>query len=172
MRKRAGIGIRERGSVIFVLTIWAGLSLACKSETAPKASEPFPQSGEVPGWARTGETRTFQADRLWEYIDGDAERYIQAGVVQTLTADYRFQDKTDAVADVHIMKTWEGPKKLLEPAWSAGSQRVPIGEDARLFETTLVFRKGRYLVQLVAYEEGPHLGQALVELGKAIEKRL
>jgi hypothetical protein len=172
MRKRTGIGNRESVFGIVALTIWLGLSMACKSETAPKTSEPFPQTGEVTGWARSGETRTFQADNLWEYINGDAERYIQAGVERTLTADYRFQDKTDAVVDIHILKSRDGPLKLMEAEWSSDSQTASVGEEARLYATSLVFRKGRYLVRVIAYEESPELGKALVELGQAIERRL
>jgi hypothetical protein len=126
----------------------------------------------VPGWSKAGETRTFQAGNLWEYIDGDAERYLQAGVEKTLTADYRFREKIEAVADVHLMKTTEGARKIFESEASAESQRTVLGDDARLSKGTLTFRKGSYFVRLVAYQEDPEVGKALLDLGRAIEKRL
>jgi hypothetical protein len=168
--KEPGFGIRGWG---FGLAMLALMNLAaCSPKPAPKAPTLFPTSNEVTGWAKVGETRTFPAENLWEYIDGDADRYVQAGVEKTLTSDYRFQDKTDAVADIHIMKDPEGPKKLLASEWSAEGQPSPVGEDGRLFPTSLVFIKGRYLVRLVAYEQTPEISQALVELGRAIESRL
>ena len=97
---------------------------------------------------------------------------MEAGVVTTLTTDYRFQDKIDAVADVHIMRSAEGPKKLLQSEWSAEAQPSPVGDEGRLFPTSLVFIKGRYLVRLIAYEQSPEISQALVELGRAIEGKL
>ena len=33
----------------------------------------------------------FAAKDLWQYIDGDAEQYIQAGVVSTSTSDYNYK---------------------------------------------------------------------------------
>ena len=68
---------------------------------AGQAATPFPRTGEAPGWARRGETRVFPAADLWQYIDGAADRYLQAGVERVLTADYRYRDRFDAVVDVY-----------------------------------------------------------------------
>jgi hypothetical protein len=36
----------------------------------------------------------------------------------------------------------------------------------------LTFRKGPYFVRLTAYQEDPEVGKALLELGRAVEKKL
>jgi len=71
----------------FTTAILMVILAACSPKTPPHAEEPFPESGEVRDWAKSSTTRTFPADNLWEYVDGDAERYIQAEVVRTLTTD-------------------------------------------------------------------------------------
>jgi len=147
------------------------LAPACGPKPVSTPAAFFPESNAVPGWSK-GETRTFEADKLWEYIDGDAERYIQAGVVRTLATDYRYQNKVDAAADIYIMKAPEGARKVFDSESPVGSQRLQLGDDAKLYPASLTFRKGPYLVRLVAYKEAPEVGQALVELGKAIERRL
>jgi len=151
-----------------------GLTLfpACNSKTASKAGEPFPASGEVAGWTKSGEIRVFPAANLWEYIDGDAERYLQAGVEKTLAADYRYQNKIEAVADIYVMKTPGGARKIFESESGDGSQRIPLGDDARLFPSTLSFSKGRYFVRLTAYQEAQENAKALTDLARAIEKKL
>ncbi len=169
---KVAFGTRHSGLAMIATLTLVGLISACQSKPPSTTAELFPQTGEVVGWSKAHESRTFPAANLWEYMDGDAERYIQAGVEKTLTCDYRYREKTDAVADIHVMKTAEGPKKLVESEWSADAQRVSLGEDARLYPTSLVFRKGRYLVRVIAYEESPEVSQALVQLGQAIEKRL
>ena len=63
----------------------------------------------------------------WEYIDGDAERYLQAGVVKTLTSDYKFKGQIDAVADIYFMKSAEGAKKVFEAEPSEGSKPASVG---------------------------------------------
>jgi len=39
------------------------------------------ESGEAAGWSRTAATRSFEAADLWQYIDGDAEKYLKAFLV-------------------------------------------------------------------------------------------
>jgi len=75
-------------AVIFVGVMLAGVGISgCKKAK----SDPFPVSGVVAGWEKTSDTRTFAAKDLYQYIDGDAEQYIAAGVVTTSTSDYKFQ---------------------------------------------------------------------------------
>ncbi len=162
--------VKIRVALLTALTLAA---VSCKSETQPTVPALFPETQQVPGWTKTGETRTFAADRLWEYIDGDAERYVQAGVETTLTADYRYADKFDAVADVHMMQTPEGAKKIFDSDSSEGSEAIQLGDTGRLWQGSLAFTKGRYYVRLAAYEqEDPEVGKALTELARGIEKRL
>jgi hypothetical protein len=172
-KKRTG-----RRSFLYVAPLRAEqVSQALESAALPvrfqltKSATFFPEGNEVPGWSK-GETRTFEAERLWEYIDGDADRYIQAGVVRTLTTDYRYQNKIEAAADVYVMKAPEGARKIFDSESSVGSQPLQLGDSARVFPASLTFRKGPYFVRLVAYQEAPDIGKALTELARAIEQKL
>ena len=132
----------------------------------------FPETGVVAGWSKTGETRTFEAQNLWQYIDGDADRYVQAGVEKTQTQDYRYQGKTDAVADIYVMRGPDGARKILESESAVGSQPLQLGDSGRSYGASLTFCRGRYFVRLVAYQETPQVAEALVELGSGIDARL
>ena len=68
------------------------MGIGCKK----KSANAFPASGAVAGWEKTGNTRTFAAADLWQYIDGGAEQYVNAGVVNVLTSDYKFQGNLEA----------------------------------------------------------------------------
>jgi len=129
----------------------------------------FPSSNEAAGWVKSSDVRTFEAADLWKYIDGEAERYLKAGVQRVSTADYRFQNKIDAVVDIYAMGNVEGARKILESESAAGSQSLSLGDAGRIYGASLTFRRGRYFARLVAYEE---TRQALVELGRGIDARL
>ena len=172
MRRKTGHATRDSRLAVLAVILAALLFPSCSSKSVPRNQDPFPRTGEVAGWMKSSETRTFPASDLWKYIDGDAERYIQAGVATTRTSDFRFQNKIDAVADIHLMNSPDGPKKMLEAEWSSEGQRLDLGEDARLYATSLVFRKDRYLVRIIAYQDAPEVGPALLALGQAIEKKL
>jgi ferredoxin len=132
----------------------------------------FPETGEAPGWTKSGDPRVFEAADLWKYIDGDAERYLKAGIRRTLTADYRYRDRIDAVADIHIMNTPSAAAAIFESEPVAGSRPAPVGEAARNYGQSLVFRKGPFFVRLVAYQDESETAEALRGLAQAIERRL
>ena len=139
---------------------------------AVKLKSWFPESGDVPGWTKVGETRSFEAVDLWKYVDGDAERYLRAGVRRTLTANYRYGDTVEAVADIHLMQGPRGAASIFESEPSTGSRPVALGDAGRSFGQSLTFHRGPFFVRLVAYQDVPQTEQALLSLAQAIEVRL
>ena len=134
----------------------------------------FPNTNEVAGWSR-GEVRTFDANGLWQYIDGDAERYVKAGTKGASTADYKFQSgavKLDAVADVYTMNSPAAAKKIYTGENASGSQKLLLGDAAKGSATSITFIKGPYIVRLVAYKKSPQTQPALLALAKGILKHL
>jgi hypothetical protein len=140
----------------------------CKSNRV----DPFPASGAVAGWAKSSDTRTFAAKDLWQYIDGDAEQYIAAGVVSTKTSDYKYQDQLEAVVDVYTMGDSEGARKILETGQTKDAKVVQLGDAAVDYDQSVTFRKGRYLVRIVAYQTVPDGPQALLALAHGVEAKL
>ena len=132
----------------------------------------FPESGDAPGWTKVGETRLFEAADLWKYVDGDAERYLRAGVRRTLTANYRYADTVEAVADIHLMDTPQGAASIFEFEPSGGSRPVAVGDAGRSYGQSLTFHRGAFFIRLVAYQDTPQTEVALVGLGQGIERRL
>jgi uncharacterized protein DUF6599 len=161
--------IRSALIIALCFVFFAGASCNRGSATNRTA---FPAPNEVEGWAKTGDIRTFDAADLWKYIDGEAERYLKAGTQRVSTADYRFQNKVDAVVDIYTMENLEGAAKIFESEPAGGAKPVPLGDSARLYGQSLIFRKGPNLVRIVAYEESAETPQAIVQLGRSIERRL
>jgi len=157
--------------LLIALCLAFSSGVACHGKPATNAT-PFPASNEVAGWTKTGDTRTFEASDLWKYIDGEAERYLKAGVQRLSTADYSFQNKTDAVVDIYTMDSPEGAAKILESEPAGDAKTLPLGDAARLYGQSLVFRKGPELVRIVAYEASTETAQEVLQLGQGIAVRL
>jgi hypothetical protein len=141
-------------------------------ERTPKLASWLPESGDAPGWMKVGETRMFEAADLWKYVDGDAERYLRAGVRRTLTANYRYRDTVEAVADIYLMDAPQGAAMVFESEPSAGSRPVALGDAGRSYGQSLTFHRGPFFVRLTAYQDTPQTEAALVNLAQAIERRL
>lgn len=162
---------KVRGVLLVMVGVAVLLNVSCKRQPRTEPSF-FPASNEVAGWATTGDTRTFEAADLWKYIDGDAERYLKAGVQRVSTADYIFQNKANATVDIYTMGNADGAAKIFNSEPSVNVKPIQLGDDARLSSQSLVFRKGAYLVRIVAFEESAETQQALLQLGRGIESRL
>jgi len=167
--------VRDRPA-IYVTSVGESRSkinqILLRREKTKTAANPFPDSGEVRDWTKSEATRTFAADSLWEYVNGDAEKYLQAGVVRTLTSPYKFRNRIDAVADVYYMKAPEGARRIFEFESAAGSRDAGVGDASRLYGSSLTFRKGACFVRLTAYEQAPEVAAGLTELARAIERKL
>jgi len=139
---------------------------------AAKSASWLPESGDAPGWTKAGDVREFAADDLWKYVDGDADRYLRAGLRRTQTANYRYRDAVEAVADVHQMGSPAGAASLFESEPSAGSRPIALGDSGRSYGPSATFCRGEFFIRLVAYQNAPPTEAALLALGRAIDSRL
>ncbi|MBZ5658691.1 MAG: hypothetical protein LAO56_25910 [Acidobacteriia bacterium] len=157
--------------LLVMLSVALPMGTNCKRQPATEGSL-FPASNQVAGWEKVGDTRTFAAADLWKHIDGDAERYLKAGVQSVSTTDYKFQNRVDAVVDVYTMGNAPGAEKIFSAEPAVGGKPIQLGDSARLHSQSLVFCKGAFLVRIVAYEDSVETPQALLQLGRGIERRL
>jgi hypothetical protein len=148
--------------------VLAGAGTGCKK----KLSDPFPASGAVAGWEKTSDTRVFAAKDLWQYIDGDADQYIAAGVVSTSTSDYKYLGQLEATVDVHTMNDAAGARKILEAGQTKDAKTVQLGDAGVAYAQSVIYRKGPYLIRIVAYESTPDTPQALLALAHGVEAKL
>jgi hypothetical protein len=155
-------------AVAALVIVAAVASTGCKK----KVSNPFPASGAIAGWEKTSETRTFAASKLSDYIDGDAEQYISAGVVTTSTSDYKFQGQLEATVDVHTMKDAGGAQKILETGVTSDAKKIAVGDECVQYAQSIAFRKGNSLVRIVAYQSTPDTPQNLLALAHGVEAKL
>ena len=144
--------------------------VACRHPAA--STNLFVDSGAVRGWTRSPEIRTFSPDQLADYIDGDAEKYLKAGVKTTSTADYKYNDQIQVVVDLYTMSSPAAAKSIFDSEPAMDAQAPTLGAAARLYSQSLVFYKGPYLLRMVAYQESPQLPTALLDLGRAFESKL
>lgn len=137
-----------------------------------KVVDPFPATGAVAGWEKVDDTRVFEANDLWRYIDGDSEQYLKAGVVSTSTSDYKYRGQLEAVVDVYTMGDSAGARTMFESGDTSQGKKVRVGDAGIAYEQSVIFRKGPYLVRIVAYEDEPDAQQALIALAHGVEARL
>jgi hypothetical protein len=171
-RNSARLRLSALSVALFFVAIPFLASCGHKTSAVTSTASLFPDSNAVPNWTRSPDVRTYPPAQLSEYIDGDAEKYLRASVQSTSTADYKFQNKFEATADIYSFTESTGAKAIFDSEPTANAATPQVGDAARLYEQSLIFRDGRYLVRIVAYQAASQMQQALLDLGKAIQQKL
>ena len=142
--------------------VGALLGFACLAASAQ------PSCALVPGWTQAGAPRSYTAENLFEYMDGNAEGYVLYHFQEMRGVTCKKGDVT-FVVDISDMGDadfsyglFASNRDLRQPSYAAGmgGQIVP---------RRLIFAKGKYYVEIAADPEGDHTA-ALKAWAAALEK--
>jgi len=141
---------------------------------APSISTGFdlPPDGELPGWSRVTEPEHYEADNLWEYINGQADFFIDYGFVRVDTAEYRNdQESSSVVLEVYRMGRPQEAFGIFAAERTRDDRPLEIGAAAYLGANVLGFWQGEQYVKLTSFDEGPSVEQALIDLAEEVSSR-
>lgn len=134
----------------------------------------LPASGFSPGWALAGPIKKFTGEDLFEYINGEAELYLQFGF-KILTAGLYLKDghqNLGLAADVYEMGS------DLEAFGIYANYRKPeadpgkVGTEGFVSPSQLMFCQGRYFVQLNASGDARQDRAVFLNLAGMISRNL
>ena len=74
--------------------------------------------------------------------------------------------------DVYTMEASKGARTILETGLTQDVKTVQLGDEGVQYAQSVTFRKGPYLVRIVAYESTPDAPQALMALAHGVEAKL
>jgi len=149
-----------------------------RPEAAPSASHQaltgiLPSAEELLPWEVSSPPRYFSAENLWEYINGAAEAYRAAGVVEMVTLEYAAEGAASpVVVEIYQMRATAGSQSIYRKETGAAGRRINIGEEGRLGRGLLAFYQGRYYVKLIAFDTSPALEAALEKIASVLAKRI
>jgi len=135
-------------SRLYIIALFVLLSVAVASAQVPSCSL-------VPGWKQDGAPRSFTADNLFEYMDGNAEGYVVYDLVK-MDGVTCTNGKVTLVFDVSEMADGEFAYGIFQ---SNRDPRLPIeklGTAGQITPRRGVFCKDKYYVELAANPEGDH----------------
>jgi hypothetical protein len=129
--------------------------------------------GLVAGWKQDEPSRTFQADNLFEYLDGDAEGYLIYGFVRLQNVTCK-KGEDSIVVDISEMTDADAAYGLFAAHSDPHEPVVRLGMGGQILPRHASFAKGKFYVELAANpgEDYRRTLQAfVVELEKHVEGR-
>ena len=151
--------------------------LAAVPEPQRKIAAMLPLADLPPEWTvgKSGDRHleSFNADNLYEKIDGRAESFIQYGVKGMAYAFYHPTGDPSNELQLYVFEMADPLKAL----GKYGSEKpdefktVPIGNEGYTTAGSTLFYSGRYYTQIVSTQDDPKFGAFALELAKRVAAR-
>ena len=114
-----------------------------------------PTCALVPGWTAQGEARTFGADNLFEYMDGNAEGYLLYGF-QNMHGVTCTKDGATLVIDVSDFGDPDSAYGMFTANRDLRKPLAKVGMGGQIMPRKAIFAKGQFFVEIAAEPEGDH----------------
>lgn len=109
------------------------------------------------GRYRLAATQPYDAENLYEYINGQAPRYIQFGFKSLVVAEYEPMETAGAlmeiVADLYDMGTRRNAFGIFHDSRPVEDEEIPLGNDGHGVGDFAAFWKSKYYVRVKAISE-------------------
>ncbi len=133
----------------------------------------LPGDSEIPGWSLATEPEHYEADNLWDYINGQADFFIDYGFVRVDAAEYRNeQESTSVVLEIWRMGRPQEAFGIFAAERTRNDRLLEIGSNAYLGANVLGFWQGELYVKLTSFDEGPAIEQLLIALAEEVSSRI
>ncbi len=144
--------------------------LALLLALVPGALAQMPECGLVPGWTQHGPARTYVADNLFDYMNGNAEGYLIYSFVQMHGVTCKSGEDT-FVFDVSEMANPEFAYGIYLSNRDPRRPAEKIGMGGQIQPRRAIFAKDKYFVEIAASPDKDHTA-ALRAFIAAMEKRI
>ncbi len=138
---------------------------------AGDVSSYLPRDNAVRGWTRKGEARLFVSSRLWEYIDGGADVYIDFGFLRVATVELR-NDTRNIVADIYEFRSPEGAFGMYARERAPTYTFSSFGAEGYQEGVALNFYQDKYYIKLTAFSDDAQTKLAMPKLAQAISRAI
>lgn len=129
-----------------------------------------PECKLVPGWQQDGPARSYVADNLFEYMDGNAEGYVIYGFVRMQGVTCK-QGGASILIDISEMANPDSAYGIFTANRDLAKPLESIGMGGQIVPRRAMFAKGNYYVELAANPDQDHT-LALRAFATALEARL
>jgi hypothetical protein len=158
------VSMKRRTAIVAIALGVALMALhGCGADRQPAGMLP----DEVNGWTPDGEDGRYDADTLYDYIDGGAEVYRALGVVSVVGRRYAKEGAPEIIADVFDMGSSEGAYGAYHHDPREGGTAGP-GTESEYIAGALAFWKGRYFVSVLAMDDTEDVKEAVLSIGRHV----
>lgn len=137
---------------------------------SPQEQPPLSLPTEIGGWKWDGKVDTYNADTIFDYIDGIGEIYRAYNMQRVWVYRYEKADHPALTVDLFQMGTPDDAFGVF--SFERDGEEAGIGQASDYAGGMLRFWKERYFVVITAQEENEAVRQTVLQLGKVIARAI
>lgn len=152
---------------------WAVSSASDISADKEVLAKLLPAESDLSGWKNTAEPRFFEPGNLWEYINGQAELYIQYGFQLVVTSDYGMkEEESSIIVEIYQMESALHGFGIYAAERSPEDNFIDVGVQGYIADDILNFWKGPYYVKITSLEFSDSMKDTLNTFAKIIAHKI
>jgi hypothetical protein len=135
----------------------------------------LPEAGTIEDWVLPDGVFEYDAESLWEYINGAAEGYLAYDFLHLATGEYLRGGSEDnsVVAEIYQMKDPVSAFGIYSSERLGRKDFIDVGVQGYLEDSYLVFWDGEFYVKLTCYlEEKEEEDRVLLSFAQQIDRRV
>jgi hypothetical protein len=148
-------------TALFFLSILVSLSWGQESL--------FPQ---IPGWKITQEDPVYNANNLWDIIDGAADLFLEYDFVDLHIARYNSTDSIEVKVELYRHGSDVNAFGMYSQERDTEYNFIQLGVQGYLQQGVLNFLTGSYYIKLSTYQTGSKAQEAMLTIGRTLADHL
>jgi len=126
----------------------------------------------IAGWETVPEKTVYNSENLWDAINGAAELFLLYDFVDLRTARYTRGDSIEVSVELYRHRSASDAFGIYSQERHPGYNFIQLGVQGYLQEGVLNFLSGVYYVKISTLEVGDAAQNALLMIGRKVEKHL
>lgn len=124
---------------------------------------------KVPGWTVTVEDEVYDANNLWDIIDGAADLFLEYYFVDLHTARYINVDSVEVKVELYRHNTPINAFGMYSQERDPGYHFIQVGVQGYIEEGVLNFLDGIYYIKISTYEKGKTGQNAMITVAQKMD---
>jgi len=132
----------------------------------------LPQNGEIPEIKENSTPELYEAQNLFDYINGEAETYLNYGFELLITREYLDREGSVLTLEIYRMKSPLHGFGIFAAERTPEDQAIEIGTQGFQGRNTVAFWKGPYYCKILFHRMSPGLDAVLLKTARLIAGKI
>ena len=133
----------------------------------------LPKDSELNGWESSSVPQFYEPENLWEYINGEAELYLQYGFRSVVTSYYMAKNDSNSLnIEIYQMESPHHAFGIYAAERSPEDNYIEMGVQGYTGENILNFWKGPFYIKLTSYQDSISTDEIILKFAHIIASKI